>query len=207
LVAAVLAAGLATSMAQNVYSLNVVGYYNVEMAAGWNLVANQLDQPGDNTVATVFGDQLPNNAQVFKFVGGSWSQSDAYLTGVGWLAGGTITVNPGEGVFVNCPEATTVTFVGEVKQGELSIPYGAGYSVVSSQVPQAGGVESVLGYAPQAGDQLVFWSKGDQSFATSAAYVSGLGWLPSEPSVGVGESFFVSSDAGGTWTRNFAVPE
>jgi hypothetical protein len=29
LVAAVLAAGLATSMAQNVYSLNVVGYYNV----------------------------------------------------------------------------------------------------------------------------------------------------------------------------------
>ncbi len=32
----------------NVYSINVVGYYNVTLVPGWNLLANQLRQTNFN---------------------------------------------------------------------------------------------------------------------------------------------------------------
>jgi hypothetical protein len=211
--AAFLAAGLATSMADNVYSVNVVGYINLELTnGGWNLVANQLDLDGtgtNNTLATVFGDALPSGTTVAKFVGGGWNQSDSYLTGIGWLAGGTLSANPGEGLMINCgsaaPGTTTVTVVGNVLEGSLSNPYDSGSSVESSQVPQAGLVSTDLGF-PVVDCQLVFWDKVAQGYPTSAAYVTPIGWLPSEPTIAVGQAFFVQGTTGGTWTRNFTVP-
>ena len=60
--AALLAAGALTSMAQsNVFSLNVVGYYNLSLTNGFQLVANQLDLDGtgvNNTLQSVFGTSL-----------------------------------------------------------------------------------------------------------------------------------------------------
>src|SRR3954470_8755678 len=69
LCAAALAAGAATSMAQsNVYSLNVVGYYNVPVPANQLvLVANQLNTT-NNTIAGLI--QGPPNAQFYKYNGG-----------------------------------------------------------------------------------------------------------------------------------------
>jgi hypothetical protein len=207
IVAAALAAGLASSMAQNVYSLNVVGYVNLNLVQGWNLVANQLDADGygtNNTLASVFGDNMPINTQVFKFSGGAWGESDLYA-GV-WVAGGTMTVNPGEGVFISCPEAKTVTVVGNVMQGNLSTTVPNGYSVASSQVPQAGGLSTVMGYDVAANDQLFFWNKATQGYDTSALYLGGGLWVPEEPTVAVGDAFFISS-TGGTWARNFTVAQ
>ena len=55
--ATALVAGVATSMAQsNVYSLNVVGYYNVPVTANqYVMIANQL-----NTTNNTIGSLLPN---------------------------------------------------------------------------------------------------------------------------------------------------
>src|SRR5512137_866938 len=52
--AAIMAASLFTSLAQNVYSLNVVGYYNVTVPGGGQLSfsANQL-KAGNNTIKEV----------------------------------------------------------------------------------------------------------------------------------------------------------
>ena len=50
-------------MAQNVYSLNVVGYINIPLVEGFNLVANQLDFDGtglNNTPANVLCDEPPS---------------------------------------------------------------------------------------------------------------------------------------------------
>ena len=47
---------------------------------------------------------------------------------------------PGQGVFVKNPRPTplTITFVGEVMQGDVNQQMVAGLSMVSSKVPQAG---------------------------------------------------------------------
>src|SRR5256885_410376 len=62
--AALLAAGLATSMAQssNVYSLNVVGYVNAPVITGYNFAANPFDtSDGLNKASTVYPNPSPDN--------------------------------------------------------------------------------------------------------------------------------------------------
>jgi hypothetical protein len=207
LTAAVLAAGIAASNAQ-VYSANVVGYTTLNLVAGYNLVANQLDADGtgnNNTLNSVFGNNLPSSSQVFKFASGSFGTSDLYVTGPGWLSGGTMTLNPGEGVFVNCPSAATVTLVGQVLQGSLSTTIPAGYSIISSKVPQAGAIQSTLGYVPNNNDQIYQWNAAGQSYPGSVLYVTGPGWLGGEPTLAVGEACFINSASGGSWARSFTV--
>src|SRR5690348_15250407 len=75
--AALLAAGVATSMAQsNVYSLNVVGYVNVRMNQGLTMIANPLDA-GNNTVSNVFKNVDPNNHYtILSWDGASFQPND-----------------------------------------------------------------------------------------------------------------------------------
>src|SRR5436305_926182 len=70
LCAAALAAGALTSMAQsNVYSLNVVGYYNLPLGANQKLmIANQLNTT-NNQIGSIL-TSLPAGSLLFKFSGG-----------------------------------------------------------------------------------------------------------------------------------------
>src|SRR5258707_15596446 len=52
LTAAFSAAGMATSMAQTVYSVNIVGYINLPIVHGLSLVANQLNASPNNSVVS-----------------------------------------------------------------------------------------------------------------------------------------------------------
>ena len=119
--AAILAAGLASSMAQaNVYSLNVVGYVNVNYVAGFNAAANPLVGSPDNTLNTVLaGADVPDNTTVF--IWNTTLQDFDPVTPVYVASSGTwsvnATVNQGQGIFVLAPANFTHTYVGEVKQG------------------------------------------------------------------------------------------
>jgi hypothetical protein len=212
LTAALSAAGVATSMAQAVYSVNAVGYVNTPLTAGkFNLVSNPLDSSSD--VITNLFAALPNNSTVFKYVNGQYT-SYLKVSPTTWLpaAAGTVEVNPGEGVFVRVGGTAnvTVTFVGEVRQGALSHPVPQGFSIQSSEVPQTGGLQTTLGFTPVSGD-TVFQFDPDAGY-TSKLFQTGPGWLGGEPQigvnpkVGVGEAFFVRrTGAAGAWTRNFTV--
>src|SRR5260370_906828 len=62
MVAATLAAGLASSMAQsNVYSLNIVGYANVPIVVGNSMYANPLNLDGVNNANNIFTLSPLNN--------------------------------------------------------------------------------------------------------------------------------------------------
>jgi hypothetical protein len=213
LAAALSAAGIVASVAQsNVYSVNVVGYVNVNLAAGFNMIANPLDLDGtgtNNTVNTVFSNSLPSGSTVYAFAGGSYT-SAGYSTKGGWAPAAGVTaanaaLQPGGGVFVNVPSATTVTVVGNVLQGALAQPFAAGFNIVSSKVPQAGLLATDLGYTPATGDIVYQFNSTAQTYNTANGYSTKGGWAPSQPTVGVGEAFFLSSGAGGTWSRNFTV--
>jgi len=181
---AVLAWGLASSNAQ-VYSANVVGYINLQLTNGFNLIGNQLDLDGtgtNNTLVTCFGTQMPNGTKVYPWDGGLLPSCLYNSTANKW-AGSTNVANaalsPGQGVFVQVPAAAvtplTVTLVGNVLQGSLSNNITVGYQIVSSMVPLSGLIDTNLGYAPSKGDKVYTWVVASQQPSSSSLY-SGTKW-------------------------------
>ena len=112
-------------MSAQVYSVNVVGYVNSTLKPGFNLISNPLNNTatGGNTVGTIFGSALPDGSAVYKFVNGGYEAVNAFSDMFGWDTPGQ-TLVPGEGVFVFLAGSAdvTVTFVGDVNQGALSVP-------------------------------------------------------------------------------------
>ncbi|HOC54313.1 MAG TPA: hypothetical protein PKI20_01685 [Verrucomicrobiota bacterium] len=202
---AALAAGLATAVAQNVYSLNVVGYYNVACPADtYVMVANQLNTT-NNTLNGLFPNPVPS-MQVLKWNGG-WDTYTFDDIDLMWLPNGDATLNVGEAAVVKSPADTTLTFVGEVLQGALSNPLPAAevYGARASMVPQAGLVATDLGFPSEASDQILKWNGGWDTYTYDDI---DLMWLPSEPTLAVGEGVVLKKGPGSTaaaWTRNFTV--
>lgn len=207
LVTAVLgAASVAVAVAQTVYSVNAVGFVNKTIPAGqFVMLANPLDAgAGNNTVAKLFPD-VPNNTTlvwVFSSTGGYTSYTKR---STGWAPNGDAVLEPGTGFFLQNKAATDmqVTFVGEVMQGELKVPYAPGFALIGSKVPQAGKVQTDLGFPAVNGDKV--WTFVNGVYTTYTRRPTA--WAPSEPSIDVGQGFFSQSTAGGTWTRNFKVNE
>jgi len=219
LAAAFAAAGVATSMAQ-VYSVNAVGYVNVTVKPGFNLVSNPLTA-ADNTVNALFknmGGGVPEGLKVFVYRNGFKTSQyepldDAFLP----PENASLTILPGEGVFVFSPATAdkTLTFVGEVPQGNLSNPIPTGFSIRASQVPQAVKPDSIGLKAPVAGEGDKYFrynttKKGYDSYQYEPlddAWLGGAaGDPPGLPVLNVGEAFFyfrVGQPV--NWTRTFSV--
>jgi hypothetical protein len=200
------AAGIASSFAQNVYSVNVVGYINLDLPQGLSMVANQLDNGNGNLVTELL--PAPSiGTTLFKYDGVTPYQQIQFL-GV-WLGATTMTLAPGEGVFMNVPSATTITFVGEVMQGTLINPVGnpagaAGLNIKSSMVPQQGRLTTDLGYTAGIGDTVNEWNGPGAPTPYTQSQFLGL-WLPSEPTIDVGQAFWLNSATAKNWTREFTV--
>jgi hypothetical protein len=204
LLAAVLsAAGAASSLAQ-VYSVNAVGYINLNLPLGFAMIANQLNASPNNNLSTIMPN-LPAGTTVFKFNTTSASfDSFISLGGGAWLP--DTTLNPGEGAFIQLGAATTITLVGEVPQGQPITPpvsMVAGLTMISSQVPQSVGLGSI-GLQLASGDTVFRFNRTTQSY-DSYISLGGSNWLPSDPTPDVGESVWVQRAAAGTWSRSFSV--
>jgi hypothetical protein len=122
-----------------------------------------------------------------------------------WTPDGNATIAPGEGGFFKSPVTTTLTFVGEVKQGSLTntLPIGA-YAIRGSIVPQAA-TATVLGVPGEANDLLQTYNGGFSAYSFDDV---DLVWTPSEPNLAVGQGFFYKKAAGNAsslWIRNFTV--
>ena len=197
--AAMFAIGIVSSQAQ-VYSQNVVGYINQVIPVGFSMVANQVDYDGtgtNNTLANVLPTP-PNGTHVYKFTGTGYTIAN-YLAG--WGSSSNFTLNPGEGVFINNPgpNPITNTFVGTVLQGTFTNAVPAGYSIKGFNVPISGAISTTLGYPAANGDHIYTW--------TGTNYVTYNylgGWSP-EPTINVGQSFFIYRGASTNWVVSFTV--
>ena len=198
-----IAASAASSLAQTVYSVNAVGYVNVTCPPGFTIIANPL-AASVNTVQALMPSSLPFLSSVFKFdpIAGAFTSS-IYLGNGNWTAN-SMTLVPGEGFFFKNPANTNIviTFVGNVQQGALTTSLPQGFSLVSSQVPQSGLVSTDLGL-PAAFLDTVFRFNG--ASYDSSVFLGGGNWTGGEPTINVGEGFFVKKQAAGNWTRVFSV--
>lgn len=209
-------ASAATSMAQ-VYSVNSVGYINIPVKLGFNLIANQLVQANQTIGVLLAGS--PDQATVYKFApgpGGGYSIIVNDIGGEGdWVGGDgpATTFDNGGGLFLLSPSDYTVTLVGEVAQGSLITPLVSGFQIVSSRVPQAGLISTDLGFVGQDADTVYqYVNTGNPASSGYQIYVNDLAgegdWTPSQPAVAVGEAVFLLSNGAhtpSTWSRTFTV--
>jgi len=114
-------------------------------------------------------------------------------------------------VFVRNPGGTalTITFVGEVPQGTLTVPMVAGFQIVSSKVPQAGTAAelkfpSKAADGLTAGDQVYRFNPTSQGYDTATFDDLDDNW-DKPVSFDVGEAVFVKLAKPVTWTRQFSV--
>jgi hypothetical protein len=122
-----------------------IGFVRLTANPGYTAIANQLDSPQGNTLDGLFnptmadGTSLTAGTQIQKCNG---SAPVTYTwNGSSWGGNGSVTLNPGEGALLLNPTNTplTVTFVGLVREGSLSLPLTAGqFYLVSAMVPMAG---------------------------------------------------------------------
>ena len=215
LTAALSVAGMASSMAQ-VYSVNAVGYINVTMRPGFNMVANQLNRTPNNSLNNVISG-VPVESQVLKFENNNYS-AELY-DGSAWIKNdgspGTLSASPGQGFFFFNPEGgnVTVTLVGEVPQGTgLTVPLPPGFALVSSIVPQAVPLTPANGFPNILEAQFLYFNAATQNY-DAPIYNDGTGWILGDgtpvaapaPAVGTGFFFFNPNATTANWTRNFSV--
>ncbi len=204
ILSALLGVAALPSFAQtNVYSVNAVGYVQISFPQGqYKLFANPLNTT-NNSIGSLIKN-APDFSNLYKWNGTAY-QTATYASFLGGWDQPAITLNPGEGAFFNANGPFTNTFVGEVLQGSLSNSVPVGYSIRSSQVPQAGPVSAVLGLSNLSDfDNLYQYTPGVGY--TTYTYASFLGgWNPSEPNLAVGEAVFLNTAAGAQWNRTFSV--
>jgi hypothetical protein len=217
LCAAVLAVGAIAAVAQsNVYSLNIVGYVNVNVPGGYSLLANPLSAGvtnGANEIMTPLdGEQIL-----------TWNGAGYDYVSFSSIFGGWIDINlnpanppslpPGKGFFFfNSGAATTVTFVGQVVPSPgvtntTTIP--SGYSLVGSALPAS--VTDITA-APVSlpvldGEQVLQWNGAGYNYASYSTIFGG--WIDinlnpiSAPPYSVGSGFFLfNSGAPASWSQS-----
>jgi hypothetical protein len=225
--AAALAASLASSMAQNVYSLNVVGYVNVTLPHGaFTCVANPLDATMGGTVAggNDSGNLFTNTAanlfngsklQPWNSAINDFSAQINYST-ITKKWGSTFSMAPGVAAmfFNNGASDTVITFTGQVPQGTYSVGslIKGGFSMVGSPVPIGGDLTnstSAVGLVPSNGDTLATWGGTDwrasskwstitKKWSASATATAGI-------APGQGFFYFNNGSSANNWVSNFTV--
>jgi hypothetical protein len=224
--------GSASVMAQNVYSVNAVGYINVTLQPGFNIITCPLivgtEVNGSVTVTNDLNLLFPNpypalpyqGAQVYQFNnGGGFGSSDIGNSySAGWANGGKdVSLPPGTAVFFQNPHAIggaieTATFVGTVPSGTISTHLPKGYSLVGSAVPVSGdlvtsSISAVDSFA-QSGDVVLFFNPAkagqfQSGFASDAySYGSWQGFSPVGPNEGVNNDPVVPNPYEGFFYQN-----
>ncbi len=179
------------------YSVNSVGFVQRLLATGTNLVANPL-YAANVSLGALFPNP-PDGSTAYFWNGAGFNVSSYSGLGGGWDSP-QMSLPPGTGMIFNNPGAPfAVIFVGEVPQGTLVNNFAAGYSLKSSIAPVAG----LLGFVPQDGDLIQTWNSGAQAFETSQFDFGS--WDPSAPFINLGESFWLLTASGRTWTQQFTL--
>lgn len=210
-------------MAQSVFSVNAVGYVNVTIKPGYNLIANPLNGT-NNLIGTVIpATSLPDDVNCITWNSGvqDFNGSDFVAGGVWYDQGGNPSgrvLAPGKAFFIQSPVGTNLllTFVGDVPQGNLTNTVSANYDFISSIVPQSAGL-STMGFPGVIDMTYQTFNTTIQDYDSAYSYVgTGVyptGWAdpggnPGDPTPAVAQGFVINNPQGSPpqqWGRTFTV--
>jgi hypothetical protein len=213
------ALGSVSLMAQiNVYSLNAVGYINVGLVPGYNIISCPLISSPDNTLNTLLTatNGTISGFKYYPWVAGSGYGASDTANAKKWLGGGNETLNPGQAGFLFVPPGATVTnlvFVGTVPDNanyNMTNWLYPGYNLLSSVLPTSGvltnGLQDFNGQV--AGDHVYTWNAAGQTYNSSYSVKANGSWItpPTISSVGTGFFYYNSqTTVTNTWVENFSV--
>ena len=216
--AAAFAAFAISAMADNVYSLNVVGYVNVALPGNNNsTIVNNVLNNANNHLTNLFPAALmKDGCTIFK-----WSPVDAdfdpnFSTFSTFLNSWDQdwVINVGDAVFFTNPDAndTAITLTGDVSQNNVYTRLLAGNSqanLIGSSVPLAGSYKnSILEFPVNDGDTVFVWDNTIQDWnSTFATYSTFLSAWDNDFDIGVGNGFLYGNNGPDptTWNRHFTV--
>lgn len=192
--------GFSSSVRAQVYSSNIVGYINLVLLPGDNLIANQLGS-GDDTLNNLFSYNIPEGTTFTKW--DPWRAQfmplSTYDIHSGWSINYGLTF--GEGGELNPPTTFTNTFVGNVWPGYNGddpfvppIVIGSGKMLLSCFVPFSNATfYDVIGRNPINGDSVTTLDARSQLSSTTT-FENGF-WNNGDPSLNVGQSAFFKLQA------------
>ncbi|HTQ50433.1 MAG TPA: immunoglobulin domain-containing protein, partial [Candidatus Acidoferrales bacterium] len=192
------------STTSSVATLTVWAGYTLNLAPGLTLIANQLDH-GNNTLNEIM-PSVPDGTILYKFNNSTTNWSEAYFSsaiGV-WLPPG-ITLNPGEGAFIQSPTNFALTFTGapNVPSLPVNIPDGACY-LLSRQTNDIGNYLNIVGAPPGDGATIYQWNGSAYTSAESFVGTWSSGGS-NGPASAVGQALWISP-SGGSAPPALAVP-
>jgi hypothetical protein len=224
--AAVLAASLASSMAQNVYSLNVVGYVNVTLPSKqFTCLANPLDA----SLGVPANANLNDITNLFQNVNASdhvslWLPSKVdYSTTIpsystrtkSWSS--NYALPPGSALlyYNNGAASEVITFTGQVPQGTYNVGTlrSTAFSMVGSPVPIGGdptNSTTVLGLVPSASDTIATFNSSKVDWSSTITWSTRTKtWsqpVNSVTNIAAAQGFlYYNHGAANTWVSNFTV--
>jgi len=201
LAAVLVAAGVVSSQAQNVYSQNIVGYINTPLAGAGQLtlISNPFDD-GNGNQATNLLSILPKSSSIslWNNVGANFASSIT-KSAAGWNGG--LIVPPGTAMFVknggpSSPPLTN-TFVGSIDSFTSSVALPAGFSMLGSYIPYSSADITTdtnvnLGTVLPKNTTLETWNSAGATYVSVTK--SAAGWNGTLP-LNAGQGLFISVKA------------
>jgi hypothetical protein len=188
--------------------ITAVGYLNIAVRPGLSLISCPLEVL-DPRVGSVFASlDIPDGTVLFLPVSTNFLQARFDAGSRQWIPAEAAEYRlvPGGGFFISNPTGSEVilTFAGSVPQGLLTNAIPAGYSIISSIVPQAGTLD-LLGFPAEPGDMVFRFDSGTQTYHTYFFDEFELQWHPEAPRLEVGEAMWVFKGRAMDWIREFSV--
>lgn len=173
---------------------NMVGYYNLPIHAGDNLIANQFYLE-DSTLNAVFNNSTPDGSTFSKWdlASHQFLPTSTYSSGIGWSI--NYDFRPGEGAIFNTSVTFTNTFVGGVDFDGKNLVFTyptlpVGENLLSCSVPYQSDFFHVIGRSPYDNESVRRLDLDSQTYQTST-FQNGV-WDNGNPVLRVGESAFFS---------------
>jgi hypothetical protein len=179
------------------FAQGAFGYINLSVRSGWSLLANPFEQAQELPIANV--------VETFREVTFYFRRDGVFVTSrYDEETGGfnpPAVAEAHEAFFIFNPGAPlTLTLVGSVAKGPFTITLTKGYHLMASPVPLAGSIPAIL-EMPLIPGAIVFTmgAGGYSGFMTDEFEAA---WSPREPTIGVGEGFWLYVPETVSWTRS-----
>ncbi len=189
----------------DVYSVNAVGYANVQLPPGLSLIAHPFYQT-DNDLAKVI-PAAPDGSQVYRYntANGAYEVSTFDAVAHAW-SNPACQVPVGTAFLFRNPSQRnfTQTFVGEVLQGCLTNALPDGYSTKGAFVPQSASL-STHQVPGEIGDEVRTYTNDLQGGGSyNISIYTADGWTP-DLNLGIGQGFWIYKQNPQDWVRCFWV--
>jgi hypothetical protein len=181
---------------------NVVGYCAVTLAPGFTLISNPF-KGGNCLIAEAFKD-WPDGTTFNKFEVMLMRLKENILKNGKW-ENLTQQLAPGEGaIFFNpTDDYKRHSFAGEVVQGSFTMPIPSGFSLRSPMVPKQGKLDEDLQFPISNGDVVHLFDNNQQKYVIYP-FEDGK-WTSGQPTLSMGEAFWVAKAEGANWENDFFV--